>query len=125
MNQNYFAGIRANENSNPSYIPNQSTYPPYMNMTNSMPNTTNTTTTTPITPAPQYAENLFRMNRGKKVKVYFSYPDSVEWRDRIFEGIILESGRDYLLLKDEQNKINLLWLVYINYAVFEDEEISY
>ena len=122
MNQNYFSGMRASENSNPTYIPNQSTYPPYMNIANSMTGTTNPTTPVPV---PQYAENLFSMNHGKKVTVYFSYPDSLEWRDKVFTGTILESGRDYLLLRDSQNQINLLWLVYINYAVFEDQEISY
>ena len=123
MNQNYYSGIRASNGNNPTYIPNQSTYPPYLNMTNQNTNMNGTTTVTP--PPPQYAENLFSLNYGKKVMVYFSYPDSVEWRDKVFTGTILESGRDYLLLKDDNNKIYLLWLVYINYAVFEDEVISY
>ena len=115
--------MRANESTNPSYIPSQSTYPPYLNIPNPTQNNTNTVPATP--PVPQYAENIFTMNRGKKVTVYFSYPDSIEWRDRTFTGTILESGRDYLLLKDENNRISLLWLVYINFAIFEDEGISY
>lgn len=124
MNQNYTSsGLN-----NPSYIPNQSTYPPYMNIpgyVNPNNNSNSSSNTNTITqPAPQYAENLFSMNRGKTVTVYFSYPDSLEWRDRTFTGTILESGRDYLLLKLDQNQTLLLWLVYINYAVFEGE-ISY
>lgn len=128
MNQNYTnTGVN-----NPSYIPNQSTYPPYMNIpgyTNDSNNTTlpmnppNSSTTTPHVD-PQYAENLFSMNQGKEVTVYFSYPDSLEWRDRSFTGTILASGRDYLLLKDNQGQTFLLWLVYINFAVF-NTEISY
>lgn len=111
--------------SNPSYIPNQSTYPPYMNLPEYGNNTNVTTPPQNNLPVdPQYAENLFSINHGKKVTVYFSYPDSIEWRDRSFTGTILASGRDYLLLKDAQNHTVLLWLVYINYAVF-DEEISY
>lgn len=124
MNQNY-----ANGNlNNPSYIPNQSTYPPFMNIpdyvspnnniNNNIINGSNTTTD------PQYAENLFSLNHGKRVTVYFSYPDSIEWRDRVFTGVILAAGRDYLLLKDNQGKTILLWLVYINYATF-DGEISF
>lgn len=118
MNQNYTNGGL----NNPSYIPNQSTYPPYMNVPGYTGDTSNNT------PAPQadppYAENLFSMNQGKEVTVYFSYPDSVEWRDRSFTGTILASGRDYLLLKDNQGQTFLLWLVYINFAVF-NTEISY
>ncbi len=122
MNQNY-ANTGFN---NPNYIPNQSTYPPYMNIPGYTSNTTGntTTSTTPSHVDPQYAENLFAVNHGKKVTVYFSYPDSIEWRDRAFTGIILAAGRDYLLLKNDQNQTILLWLVYINYATF-DEEISY
>lgn len=128
MNSNlntYYPNISTS--SNPSYIPNQSTYPPYLNIPgysdNSLQNQNNTET--PTVPEPQYAENIFSMNKGKKVTVYFSYPDSIEWRDRVFYGTILESGRDYLLIVDENNQVVLLWLVYINYAIFENREISY
>lgn len=107
---------------NPSYIPNQSTYPPYMNIPG-YPNNMNSTGNSNQTD-PQYAENLFTMNHGKKVTVYFSYPDSIQWRDRVFTGIILAAGRDYLLLRNDQGQTVLLWLVYINFATF-DEEISY
>lgn len=117
MNQNYMN----NGISNPSYIPNQSTSPPYTNMPGYIdPGNTNTFPTND----PQFAENLFTMNHGKRVTVYFSYPDSIEWRDRVFTGTILAAGRDYLLLKTDQGKTILLWLIYIDYAVF-DGEISY
>ncbi len=119
MNQTY----TSTGTSNPTYIPNQSTYPPYMNIPGYVPPTTSTPTT-PNQTDPQYAENLFTMNHGKKVTVYFSYPDSLEWRDKAFTGIIIAGGRDYLLLKNDQGQTILLWLIYINYATF-DEEISY
>lgn len=114
MNQSYNSGM------NPSYIPSQSTYPPYTNFV--------TTQTTPVNQGissnpvqnPQYAESIFAKNRGKRVSAYFSYPDSVEWRDKVFTGVILDDGRDYLLLQDDQGKTILLWLVYINYAIFEE-----
>lgn len=114
MNQNYQNG----NVTNPSYIPSQSTYPPYINIPNQ--NTNNGVNNTD----PQYAENLFTLNHGKTVTVYFSYPDSIQWRDKVFTGVILAAGRDYLLLKNNQNQTILLWLVYINYATFEGE-ISY
>lgn len=115
MNQNFSNG---NLN-NPSYIPSQSTYPPYMNLPDYMNQTGNNSGVDP-----QYAENLFTINHGKRVTVYFSYPDSIQWRDRVFNGIILAAGRDYLLLRNDQGQTVLLWLVYINYATF-DEEISF
>ena len=119
MNQN----LTNNGLNAPTYIPGQSTYPPYMNVPGYTNSTTNNNTSA-IHTDPQYAENLFSINHGKRVTVYFSYPDSIEWRDSTFTGTILASGRDYLLLIDDQGKTILLWLVYINYAIF-DEEISY
>ncbi|MDD6223677.1 MAG: spore coat protein GerQ [bacterium] len=119
MNQ----GIGNNGFQNPTIIPSQSTYPPYMNMPNYNPNSS-TTVTNNQSSDPQYVESIFSMNHGKRVSVYLSYPDSIEWRDRIFTGKILADGRDYLLLEDDQGKIILLWLIYINYAIF-DEAISF
>ena len=47
-----------------------------------------------------YIENILRHNKGKKVKAYVSFPDSAEWKDRIFEGTIEQAGRDHLIIKD-------------------------
>lgn len=116
MNQN----LTNNGLNNPSYIQSQSTYPPYMNIPGYINNTNGNNNQV----EPQYAENLFTMNHGKKVTVYFSYPDSIQWRDRAFTGIILAAGRDYLLLRNDQGQTILLWLIYINFATFDDE-ISY
>ncbi len=82
------------------------------------------TTIQPPSTMPQYAENIFELNVGKQVKVFFSYPDSIEWRDKAFEGKIEDAGRDYLLLKTSNGESVLLWLVYINYAVFPGEIIT-
>lgn len=120
MNQDF----TSNGLNNPSYIPSQSTFPPYMNIPGYIGDANVATNPNGVTTDPQYAENLFTMNHGKKVTVYFSYPDSIEWRDRAFTGTILAAGRDYLLLKNDQGQTILLWLVYINFATF-DEEISY
>lgn len=119
MNQNSFT--------NPSMIPNQSTYPPYMDFPGYQPN--NNTVVAPNNSNsnqqdPQYAESIFSLNHGKKVSVHFSYPDSIEWRDRVFTGTILADGRDYLMLRQDDGQIVLLWLVYINFAYF-DETASY
>ncbi len=70
-------------------------------------------------------ENILRLNKGKKVKVYASYPDSNEWRDRIYEGIIEESGRDHLILSDPNTgNWYLLRMLYVNFVEF-DEKTNY
>lgn len=69
-----------------------------------------------------YAENLFKANIGKRIEVYVSFADSIEWRDSIFRGILEDAGRDFLLIRDEgSNKRYVLWNVYLDYVVFEGE----
>ena len=69
----------------------------------------------------EYADNIFLLNIGRFVTVYFSYPDSIEWRDKIFSGNIVDAGRDYLLLRDQDGNNVLLWSIYINYAIFDGD----
>ena len=47
-----------------------------------------------------YIENILRLNRGKLATLYFSFPDSVEWRDKTFTGIIEAAGRDHIIVSD-------------------------
>lgn len=69
-------------------------------------------------------ENILRLNKGKLVRVYASYPDSNEWRDRIYEGTIEQSGRDHLILKGNSGNWYLLRMLYINFVEF-DTPINY
>ena len=39
-----------------------------------------------------YIENILRLNKGKRAKAYISFPDSVNWKDKIFDGIIEQAG---------------------------------
>lgn len=72
-----------------------------------------------------YIENILRLNKGKKVIAYFSYPDSTEWRDRKYEGIIEEAGRDHLIMSDPKTgRWWLLRIIYLDYVDF-DEKINY
>lgn len=72
-----------------------------------------------------YIENILRLNKGKKIKAYVSYPDSVEWKDKIYDGIIEEAGRDHLILSDPATgKWFLIRMIYLNYVEFE-ERINY
>ena len=70
-------------------------------------------------------ENILRLNKGKQVKVYASFPDSNEWRDRIFTGAVEQAARDHVVVSDPKNgKWYLLPAIYIDFIVF-DEEINY
>lgn len=72
-----------------------------------------------------YIENILRLNRGKLATFYFSYPDSVEWRDRTYTGIIEAAGRDHIIISDPNNgRWYLLLMIYLNYVDF-DEKINY
>ena len=72
-----------------------------------------------------YIENILRLNRGKVVTLYFSYPDSVDWRDKIYTGVIEAAGRDHIIISDPKTgRWYLLLMIYLNYVDFE-EKINY
>jgi spore germination protein Q len=72
-----------------------------------------------------YVENILRLNRGKRAKFYMSFPDSIEWRDRVFSGIVEEAGRDHIIINDPATGAwYLLLMIYLNYVEF-DEPIAY
>lgn len=72
-----------------------------------------------------YIENILRLNKGKKVTVHMTFPDSVEFRDREFVGIIEQSGRDHIILSDPATgKWFLLLMIYVDFITF-DEKINY
>ena len=77
-------------------------------------------------PAEQsYIENILRLNKGKKVRVHQTFPDSNEWRDIEFKGIIEQSGRDHIILSDPSTGVwQVLLMIYVDYISF-DEEINY
>lgn len=93
---------------------------------NIVPNTGQNYNTTEDLPFEQsYVENILRLNKGKVASFYMSYPDSNEWRDRIFTGVVEQAARDHVVLSDPKTgKWYILLSIYINYIVF-DEEINY
>ena len=71
-----------------------------------------------------YIENIIRLNKGKKVKAYCSFPDSISWRDKIFDGIIEEAGKDHLIISNpETGEWDLILMIYLNYITY-DEKIN-
>lgn len=66
-----------------------------------------------------YIENILRLNKGKKIKAYVSYPDSSAWQNKIYEGIIEEAGKDHLIVKDNVSGTwYLIRIIYLNYVEF-------
>lgn len=72
-----------------------------------------------------YIENILRLNKGKQVHIHYTVPDSVEFKDREFSGIIEQSGRDHIIISDPSNgKWYLLLMIYVDFITF-DEKINY
>ena len=72
-----------------------------------------------------YIENILRLNKGRKVNAYVSFPDSTEWKNKIFTGIIEEAGKDHLIINDNDNgKWYLIRILYLDYVEFM-EPINY
>lgn len=104
MNNNYNP---SNNISNPNFIPNPQNY------------------LQEVEPEQSYVENILRLNKGKVGRFYMSFPDSVEWRDRIFTGVLEQAGRDHIIISNPQDgKWYLLLAIYLDYVEF-DEKINY
>ena len=69
-----------------------------------------------------FAEDILAKNKGKFIKVYMSFGDSIEWCDRIFEGNLEAWGKDFILLYDKRNnKRYMVWNLYIDFIEFNEE----
>lgn len=72
-----------------------------------------------------YIENILRLNRGKKAKFHVTVPGSIEWQDRVFEGIIEQSGKDHLIVSNPNTgEWYLILMIYLDFVTFE-EPINY
>lgn len=71
-----------------------------------------------------YIENILRLNKGRRAKTYISFPDSVNWKDKIFDGTIEQAGRDHLIMNLEDGRWILVPMIYLDYVEF-DEKIIY
>lgn len=117
MNNGYyqnpvFPGVLLNNSS----VPNQQSVPSY-EMTQS--------NNTPITSEQSYIENILRLNRGKKAKFHITVPGSKEWQDRVFEGIIEQSGRDHIIVSNPNTgEWYLILMIYLDFVTF-DESINF
>jgi spore germination protein Q len=111
MNNSYFPNPVFPGSPMPSGTPNQQTAP--------------TVNPIPGSDEQSYIENILRLNRGKVARFYMTFPDSLEWRDKIFTGVIEASGRDHIIISDPNTGLrNLLLIIYLDFVEFE-EAINY
>ena len=108
MNSNYYNQLYPG--SIGGVTPNQQTAPTVMNT---------------MTEEQSYIENIIRLNKGKIGRFYMSFSDSLEWRDRVFTGVVEQAGRDHIIISDPSTgKWYLLLLIYLDYVEF-DEKINF
>lgn len=113
MNNGYyqnpvFPGMGLNGNT----VPNQQSVPSYENTQ---------TNTNPMTMEQSYIENILRLNRGKKAKLHVTVPGSNLWQDRVFEGIIEQSGRDHIIVSNPTTgEWYLILMIYLDFVTFEE-----
>lgn len=108
---NAFPGVGLNNNT----VPNQQSVPSYeTNKNNTM-----------FDEEQSYIENILRLNAGKKAELHVTVPGSKEWQDRVFEGIIEQSGRDHIIMSNPQTgEWYLVLMIYLDFVTFE-EPINY
>lgn len=72
-----------------------------------------------------YIENIIRINKGKMAKFHVTVPGSIEWQDRVFDGIIEQAGRDHVIVSNPNTgEWYLILLIYLDFVTFE-EPINY
>ncbi len=118
MNGNFYNGNYGN-NKFPgtgldgNTVPNQQSVPSYQEQYGSANN------------EQSYIENILRLNRGKKARFHITVPGSVEWQDRVFEGIIEQAGKDHIIISNPSTgEWYLVLLIYLDFVTFE-EPINY
>ena len=95
-------------------LPNQPQMPPKNNQNE------------PVDPFEQsYIENIIRLNKGKVGTFHMTYSDSLEWRDKVYKGVVLAAGKDHIVISDQRDgKRYILLLVYLDWVEF-NEPIDY
>ena len=74
--------------------------------------------------ANSYIEDILKNNKGKKINISTIIPNSKEEMQKTFNGILEQTGKDYLIISNpEDGKYYLIPIIYLNYIKF-DEKIN-
>ncbi len=69
-----------------------------------------------------FVNAVLRKAIGKEASYYFSYPDSIKWRDMVYEGTLQVVGEDYFVIREKgTNYIHVLLMLYLEYVVFKKD----
>ena len=110
---------------NNGYYKNPNVFPGTPIYSNGMETPNQAGASNELTLEQSYIENIMRLNKGKKVTVHMTFPDSIEYKDREFKGIVEQAGRDHIILSDPTTgKWFLLLMIYVDFITF-DESINY
>jgi len=113
MNGSYYNNTFPGTGLNNNTVPNQQSVPSYQDQYSG-----------PIEEQ-SYIENILRLNRGKKARFHVTVPGSVEWQDRVFDGIIEQAGKDHIIVSNPTTgEWYLILLIYLDFVTFE-EPINY
>ena len=74
------------------------------------------------------ADQLFEVMRNnisnsisKRVQVYASFTDSTKWHDTVFDGTLIAIADDFMIVKTNEGKYELISRIYVNYISFFDK----
>ena len=67
------------------------------------------------------SKNILELNKGKKIKVYTSFPFSDDYKDKLFEGMLEGIKEDSLILSESDDTWYLIPLQFINYITFNEK----
>ena len=65
-----------------------------------------------------YVDEYLQNNINKEIEVHVSFSDSIEWRDSIFKGKLINVGKDYLVILNNNQK-TIIWSIYIDYIIIK------
>lgn len=69
-----------------------------------------------------FVNSVLRTAIGKEASFYFSYPDSIKWRDMIYDGKLEVVGEDYIVVREKgTGHLHVLLMLYLEYVVFKEE----
>lgn len=78
--------------------------------------------TTYIPSEQSYIENILRLNKGKRVYIYQSFNDNCEWKNKIFNGILEQCGKDHIIISNPSTgSWDMLLMKYVDFIEFDEE----
>jgi len=67
-------------------------------------------------------ENILKINKGRRVKAYVSFPNSSEWQNKVFSGVIEDANIDHLIISDPSTgNWYLIKIIYLDYLEFMEK----